>query len=135
MAKFTSPVRGDFTGPAFISHDHEFVTRLGHFGETLNLHRNGGARRFDRFTVFVEHGTNTAKSLTCQHHVANVQGARLHQNGRHRSTPFVQLGFNHQALGHGINGGLELQNFCLKQHLLQQLVDAITGFGRYRHKG
>ena len=135
MAKLTGAVSGNFTGPAFIGHDHELVTRLRHLGEALDFHRNGGARRFDRLAVFVEHGADTAKSLTRQHHVANMEGSRLNQDSGHWTTPFVELGFNHQTLGHGIDGRLEFQNFGLEQHLFEQLINAFTGFGRDRHKG
>ena len=108
---------------------------MGHLGETLDFHGDGWTCRFDRLAVFIQHRTDTAKGLTSQDHIAHIQGTRLHQDGGHWTTSFVQLRFDDQAFGHGINGGFELQHLGLQQHLFKQLVDAITRLGRNRDKG
>jgi hypothetical protein len=134
VAELASTVGGDFTGTALVGQHHELVTRLRHFGQTLDFDRNRRPGRLDGLAVFVQHGAHAAIGLACQHHVAGLERTGLHQHGGHRAAALVQLGFDHQALGHGIDRRLELQHFGLQQHLLQQLVDALAGLGRHGHE-
>ena len=135
VAELACAVGGDFTGAALVRHHHEFVTGLRYFGQTLNLNRNGRTGFLDRLAVFVQHGAHAAKGLACQHHVTRFERARLHQNRGHGAATFVQTRLNHQALGHGRHRGAQFQHLGLQEHLLQQLVNALAGFGRHRHKG
>ena len=134
VTELASAVGGDLTGASLIGQHHEFVAGLRHFRQTLDFHGNGGARRFRRFAVFVVHGTHAAIGLAGQHHIADLERAGLHQHRGHRATALVELGLDHQALGHGIHRGLQFKHFRLQQHLLQQLVDAHTGFAGNSHE-
>ena len=134
VAEFACAVGGNFTGTALIGHDHEVIPCLGHFGQPLDFNRDGRSCCLDTAAIFIQHGTNTAISLTCQNHIASLQGTGLHQHGRHGPTAFVQPGLNDQAFGHRLDRSLQLQHFGLKQNLLQQFVDTLPRFGRNRYE-
>ena len=68
--------------------------------------------------------------MTGQHNVARIQSTRLHQDSGHRAAALVQTRFDDQTLGCGLHRGLEFQHFGLQEHLLEQVVNAHTGFGR-----
>ena len=135
IAELASAVGGNFTGAALVCQHHELITCLWHLGQTLNFHRNRRTRRLDGLAVFVQHGAHTAVGLASQHHITSFQRAGLHQDGGNRAAALVQTRFNHQALGHGIDRGLEFQHLGLQQHLFEQLVDALTGLGGNRDEG
>ena len=69
VAELASAVSGNFTGTTFVAQHHEFITRLGYFRQTLNFNGDRRTSRFDRLAIFIQHGTNTAKCLTCQDHI------------------------------------------------------------------
>ena len=119
IAELTGTVGRDFTGTPLVGHDHELVTRLGHFGQALNFHGDRRTGGFRRFAVLIQHGAHAAVSLACQHHIAGFERAGLNQHGRHRATALVQLGLDHQALGQGVHRRAQLQYLGLQQDLLQ----------------
>ena len=108
---------------ALVDHDHELVARLRHLGQALDLDRNRRAGCLGRFAVFVQHGAHAAD--VCQHHVAHLQRAGLHQHRGHRAAALVQAGFDHQAPWRRLDRRLQFQHFGLQQHLLEQVVDAL----------
>jgi len=132
VAELAGTVGGDFTGTALVGQHHELVTSLRHFGQALDFDRDRRACRLDGAAVFVQHGAHAAIGLASQHHVAGLERTALHQDGGHRAAALVQLGFDHQALGHGVHRCLQFQHFSLQQHLFQQLVNALAGLGRNR---
>ena len=134
IAELAATVSGNFAGTALVCQYHELVTGLRHFSQTLNFHGNGRPCRFGRTTVFVVHGTHAAPGLTSQYHIARFERTGLDQHGRNRATAFVQLGFHHQALGHGVYRRFQLQHFGLQQDVFEQFVNAHTRFAGYRDK-
>jgi hypothetical protein len=60
-----------------------------------------------RLAVFVQHGAHAAEGGAGQHHVAALERTALHQHRRDRAAALVQLGFDDQALGHGLDRRLQ----------------------------
>ena len=54
----------------------------------------------------------------------------MNQHRSHWAATFVQTRFDHQALGHGVDGCFKFEHFSLQEHLLEQLVNASTNLGR-----
>ena len=134
VAELAGTVGGDFTGSPLVRHHHELVASLRHFGQTLNFDRNRWPGRLDGLAIFVQHGAHPAISGACQHDVTGFECAGLDQHRGDGTAAFVKLCFDHQALGHGVYRGPQLENLGLQEHLLEQVVNALTGFGRHRHK-
>ena len=110
----------DFARPALVGKHHELVAGLRHFGEALDLDRDRRTGFGRRLAVLVEHRAHTAVARSGKHHVAALQGARLHQHRRDRAAALVELSFDDEALGHCFGGRTQLEHFGLQQHLLEQ---------------
>ena len=130
MTELAGTVSGNFTGAAFVGHHHEVVTRLRHLGQTLNLDWNRRSCGLDALAVLIQHGAHTSVGRASQHHVTRLERTRLHQDRGNRAASLVQLGFDHQTLGHRVHGCTQLKHFSLQQDLLQQGVNAFTGLRR-----
>ena len=126
--------KSDFTGFTFIGQNHDFVAGLRHTRQTLNLHRNGRTGFTDGLTGFINHGTDTTEFSAGQNNVTAVKGTGLHKNGCHRTATLIQTGFDHKPLGHAFLRCFQIKHFGLKQHVFQQFIYALTGFGRHRNK-
>ena len=119
---------------ALVDDAHELFAGRRHFGQTLDFDRNRWPGFGDRFAGLIEHGSHPAIGRACQHHVAALERAGLDQNGRHRTTALVESRFDDQTLGRCIDCGKQLEHFGLQQHILEQVIDTLTGARRHRHE-
>ena len=65
-----------------------------------------------------------------QDDIAFSQRTVLYQDGGDRTAPFIQTGFDHHTLCRRVFDRFQLKHFGLQQHLIQQVVDPLTGFRR-----
>ena len=135
VAELAGAVGGDLTGAALVGHDHELIAGLRYFGQTLNFYRDRRSSRLDGLAVLVQHGSNATKSRASQNHITCLECAGLNQHSCHWAATLVELGFNDQSLGQGVDWCAQLKNFCLQQYLFEQSVDAGTGARGHTHKG
>jgi hypothetical protein len=62
-----------------------------------------------------------------------LQGAGLHQHRGDRTATLVEPSLDDQALGRAVLGRRQFEHFRLQQHVLEQVVDALTRLGRHRN--
>ena len=132
FTEFTLTVQSHFTRFLLVTYNGHFVTRGRNTGQTQDFHWNGWTRFQHFLTQFVTHRTNATVFETTQYDVTLVQGTFTNQNGRYRTTTFIQEGFDNRAARHTFTNRFQLQNFSLQQDGVQQVVDTGTGFCRNR---
>ena len=104
----------------------ELVTCLRCTVETKD--RTGLTRVYliDLLTTLVEHRTDTSVVRSCEHDIAHVERTVLYQEGCYISTSFVQRGLDDRTFRTTFGVCLEVEQLCLQEHFLQELIDAVT---------
>jgi hypothetical protein len=74
--------------------------------------------------TFVEHVPHTTAVLACEDHIALTQRSSIHEQGGDVTAALLQGAFDHHTVGAFAGIGLQVEQFGLEQHLLQQLIDA-----------
>ena len=133
VAELALPEERDLARFLFVGEHHHVLTGIRHLGKALDLHRNRGTGVLHGLAGLVQHGTHAAEHRPGEHDVATVQRARLHKQRRHRTAALVEPGFDHHALGRGVDRGPQLEHLGLEEELLEQFVDSFAGLRRNRY--
>lgn len=108
----------------------------GHAAETDDLHRRGRRRVLHALTTAGNHRADTAIRVSSDNHVAHMQRAVLHQRRRDGAAGMIQLRLDDDAACLAVRVGLEFQHIGQKQHVFEQIVDALAGLsGNVHHDG
>ena len=132
FTEFALTIQRNFTRFLLVTNHGHFITRSRNTGQTEDFHRNGRTRFQNFLTQFVTHRTNATVFETAQNDVALVQSTFANQNGCHRTTTFIQEGFDNRTAGHTVTYRFQLQNFSLQQDSIQQVINTGTRFRRNR---
>ena len=110
-------------------HDLERVTRLRHAAGTQHLHGCGRTGGLHGVAALVQHRPDATVVESADERVADPQRALLDEHGDDGALPDVELGLDDRALGRPIGVRLQLEHLGLEEHLLEQILDPLTGLG------
>ena len=79
-----------------------------------------------RFALVIDHGAHAAPFGAGDNDIALLQRTLLHQHGRDRTTPAVELAFNHGAFSRAVWIGAQIKDFRLINVLLTADDDELT---------
>ena len=123
LAPLAVAIIGDLAGPRLVLDDVELVAGFRRRTEAQHLDRNRRAGRLDLLALVVDERAHPAPGRAGDEDIAEMQGAALHEHGRHRAAAPVELRFDDDAGGLAIGIGLEIQHFRLQQDGFEQLVE------------
>ena len=112
----------DLPGPARIAEHLEQVAGMGNRFKPQDLDRHGGNGGLHRLAVEIQHGPDFSRDRAGDKGVPDLQGAVLNQDGCHRSSASVQLGFHDGSHGRSLGVGFEALQIGDQQNHLQQQV-------------
>ena len=125
----------NLAGSAIVLDNEEVIASSRNTGESLNLHRHRWTSIGDVIATFIGHTTDTTMRVTHDDRVTHVQRTALDDDGGHRSTSTVKVGFDGNTLSIHVRVSHQLER-CIRgqQNCFKQLVDVLALLRRDIHE-
>ena len=129
-AALAVPRRG-LAGGALVGYHSQNIAGFRRCVEARDHARRTGSDRVHGFTAFVGDGPHSSPRAAGHDVVAHPQGSGLDQHGRGRPPAAVKGGFDNHAGSVSLGVRPQFQDFGEHQQVLDQVVNAVAGLGRY----
>ena len=130
FACFARPIISHFTRACLIFDNCQQFARARCATGAQHFNRRRRSGRFHLFAAVINQRTHATGFLPDDKNITDIQRAALHQNRRHRAAPFIELGFNHNALSIAIGFGFQFHQLGLQRHSFQQIIKPVAGLRR-----
>ena len=134
VAELALTIQGHLARLALALDREDFVPCIGGAGKSE--HQDGSRRQGfgDRGALLVEHRPDATEFLARDDRVAQLQGALLHQHGRHDAAALFHAGFDDEAGCEARHRCAQFEDFRLQEDGIEQLVNALAGQRRDVHE-